>query len=484
MTTPTQEAIQASFTRLQNSLGLSRQDFSNLSWSFKFHPNQDQLLMEINNFNKELAETLLIFRQLLADTDDLEKTIDAAYLHYVVNTTGAVPKTQGSDPFDVFAFAKKYAKLISVGVGKTADNDPLLEIDDKSIPCPAWGVVPGWSAPLSLRKVGPVINRVRYGRDDLIPSSAFGFNGKSENHTLPNAMTMADLSNLAYFGATYVEKVLEQWGYGSFQWIEDEKTDTQAFVCGKDDHLVVCFRGTSSGKDALVDARFFKVDAFGGQGKVHRGFNGALDSVWDAVKVAVDTLGLGRRIFVTGHSLGAALAQLAAHRLALSQFEIAAVYVYGSPRVGNSDFAEAYNALIGKQTFLHINNSDIVTRIPLTILGYRHLGEGPMMFDKGHAITKMPQPKALVEEEEVEFEELNPEMQQEIEKQMEDVRLSMEASTRFLSTPPELLEAGSYKGFFEVGPVDDHSMAQYLFKFGCAIVDAEWKRIGESNSNE
>lgn len=57
------------------------------------------------------------------------------------------------------------------------------------------------------------------------------------------------------------------------------------------------------------------------------------------------------------------------------------------------------------------------------------------------------------------------------------MQTSIKASTRFLTTPPQTTAAGSYGTTFETGAVDNHGMDQYLFKFGCAIVDGEWRQL-------
>lgn len=334
-----------------------------------------------------------------------------------------------------------------------------------------------------LRKLGPVINRVRYGRDAVIPSSPFGFDENATGHSLQNAIALADCSHLAYFGAPYVEKQLQDWGYGPFRWVEDKKTDTQAFVAGRGEHLVVCFRGTSSGKDALVDTSFLKTAAFGGRGKVHRGFNKALDRTWGQLQEAVEALGPDRKLFICGHSLGAALAQLAAHRFALGGYKVAAIYVFGSPRVGNREFMDAYNELLEEKTFLHINNKDIVARIPPRILGFNHLGGSPRLFDEEHGITLIPKSRSFFDEEEqeMEFEELDEAAQKAILQEMEEARQCVEASTQFMEAPPTLTDDAKSRGFFDnIRPVDDHSMDEYLYKFGGAIVDEEWGRIEEA----
>ncbi len=227
MPVPEQEAIQQSLSALQSGATLLQKDFFNIAWGFGFHPDPDQFLLQTNAFNKKLAETLIVFRRRLSEAaanDDasLELVIDQAFLHYIVNTDGQIPESGDDDPFDVFDAAIRYAEWLNVGVSKQADGASLLEVDDKKVPCPEWGVLPGWSAAWSLRKVGPTINRLRYGRDDVIPSFAFGFDENAEGHTLQNAMTLADCSHLAYFGPAYVEKQLNRWGYGAFRWIEDK----------------------------------------------------------------------------------------------------------------------------------------------------------------------------------------------------------------------------------------------------------------------
>ena len=430
---------------------------------------------QVHDGNKKLAETLVIFRKRLAEAaamkQDLKPVIDRAFLHYTINTDGRIPEPEDADPFDVLEALNRYAGPIGARVIKEANGALFLQVDEHKKPFPEGA--PGLSAAGRLRSLGQVVNKVRYGRGDIIPSHAFGFDESAEDHALPNAMTLADFSHLAYFGPAFVEKQLGQWGYEIFQWIEDKKTDTQAFVTGNGGHLTVCFRGTSSGTDALADARFLKTDAFGGRGRVHRGFQGALDSVWGRLLAAVNSLGPTKKLFICGHSLGAALAQLAAHRFALGAYPVAGVYVYGSPRIGNRDFMDAYNELLEEKTFLHINNKDIVAQIPPRILGFNHLGGSPRLFDEGYAISLIPKSRGIFEEEamELDFESLDKATQEAIMEEMKAAQQCMEADTQVPNAAVESPEEAMARGLFDIAPVNDHSVDQYLFKFGCAIVD-------------
>ena len=72
-------------------------------------------------------------------------------------------------------------------------------------------------------------------------------------------------------------------GLTSVKWIDDKKSDTQAFVAMKGKSLYVVFRGTSSKKDAQNDASIDKVPFINPGDKVHIGFL----SSWDAVKNVV-----------------------------------------------------------------------------------------------------------------------------------------------------------------------------------------------------
>ena len=68
-------------------------------------------------------------------------------------------------------------------------------------------------------------------------------------------------------------------GLTSVKWIDDKKSDTQAFVALKGKSLYVVFRGTSSKKDAQNDVSIDKVPFIKEGDKVHIGFK----SSWDAL---------------------------------------------------------------------------------------------------------------------------------------------------------------------------------------------------------
>ena len=118
--------------------------------------------------------------------------------------------------------------------------------------------------------------------------------------------------------------------------------------------------------------------------KVHSGFLLAYLAVRSDILLAIKNL-KPRHVYVTGHSLGAALATLAALAAldiqlhsglsGYSSFQVT-MYNFGSPRVGNSVFAGLYNALV-RDSHRVVHDSDPVTQLPFSWLKpgqYVHIG--------------------------------------------------------------------------------------------------------------
>jgi triacylglycerol lipase len=156
--------------------------------------------------------------------------------------------------------------------------------------------------------------------------------------------------------------------------IDNEATDTRVVVCQNERELVVAFRGTADLRNWLtdLDARF-RGD-FGC--RVHAGFSAALDGVQGRLLAAI--AGTTKRIWITGHSLGGALAMLWAWRIANLKFQIskslAGVYTFGQPRVGDAGFRDCYDGLLKERTFRVVDGEDFITRIPWLLGAYRHCG--------------------------------------------------------------------------------------------------------------
>lgn len=149
-----------------------------------------------------------------------------------------------------------------------------------------------------------------------------------------------------------------------------DREGTQAFVAKNQRYAVLAFRGTEEDlRDILADIkiRFYR-DKTGA--KIATGFSEALTLVEKDVTQAVAQIDPNLPLYVTGHSLGGALAAVASTRIRPSD-RIAACYTFGCPRVGDGEFA---NQLWKVPVYRLVHAADIVPRFPLPF-GYRHAGD-------------------------------------------------------------------------------------------------------------
>jgi len=120
-----------------------------------------------------------------------------------------------------------------------------------------------------------------------------------------------------------------------------------------DNRMFLVFRGTSEIGDFKADLRYVKTDFFGG-GRVHLGFYTAFRKIEGAILDERENH-LGSLWICSGHSLGAALALLAAAR-----WKLTVAYLYGCPRVGNKAFVDRVQCPVRRFE----NRGDFVTRLP------------------------------------------------------------------------------------------------------------------------
>ncbi|KAL9683171.1 hypothetical protein QQ045_014988 [Rhodiola kirilowii] len=215
---------------------------------------------------------------------------------------------------------------------------------------------------------------------------------------------------------TTAETAMEAWamlasavGHPSFVKSEFEKlcfldnasTDTQVALWRDSARrrLVVAFRGTEQArwKDLMTDLMLVPAglnpERIGGDFKqevqVHSGFLGAYDSVRTRLESLVKlSIGFASdnevnqehnwKVYITGHSLGGALATLLALELSSSQLAkrgaiSVTMYNFGSPRVGNRRFAEVYNEKV-RDSWRVVNHRDIIPTVP-RLMGYCHVAQ-------------------------------------------------------------------------------------------------------------
>ena len=187
------------------------------------------------------------------------------------------------------------------------------------------------------------------------------------------------LSAAAYHDRLRAQDAVAALGLTDFRWFS--AASTQAFSAVGTNHLYVAFRGSEANPiDWSRNARFQPIA--GEFGRIHSGFDGGVEEVWREVLPVIEQS--GKPLVFTGHSLGGALAALAAIRADRAGHLVAAVYTYGQPRVGHRDFGRLFGDRLGDRAFRSINHVDLVTRVPLLLQGYRHVGER-IYFDRAGA---------------------------------------------------------------------------------------------------
>jgi len=136
---------------------------------------------------------------------------------------------------------------------------------------------------------------------------------------------------------------------------------TQAILVGFDKFIVLAFRGTeaTSIKDIKADTRANTI-VCETRGKIHAGFDEAFNNVRPDIEQELKKQGVREKpLFVTGHSLGGALATIAAKKLEHGG-GLAACYTFGSPRVGDEQWVEHIKTPI----YRLVNAADCVTMLP------------------------------------------------------------------------------------------------------------------------
>lgn len=199
-------------------------------------------------------------------------------------------------------------------------------------------------------------------------------------------LRLAQLSAIAYRPEAIAQEMLVQIGADRCKCFN--VGGTQAFVCALHDDAVISFRGTQPRElqDLLADANIAWRGFPNGDmpparrlGMVHAGFSAALECVYDEVeKHALKLHEGGAIIWITGHSLGGALATLMFARLVTAHAKLASqvrLVTFASPRVGDGEFLKAFEKVPLKDLVHHITlERDPVPLVPPFSMGYRQLG--------------------------------------------------------------------------------------------------------------
>jgi hypothetical protein len=192
----------------------------------------------------------------------------------------------------------------------------------------------------------------------------------TRNHDL----LCAEMSRLAYANPNVVADSLGHIGFSvdGFLGESTEGAPTKGFVASHALHglTVLAFRGTESGKfeDLISDLNTVQT-GFPAGGRIHTGFFQAYRSLHEKIGALLQTRQAS--LLITGHSLGAALATVAAVHHSPTM-----LITFGSPRVGDARCAAHLRSLADRSAIHRfVNCCDVVGRVP------------PERFDAAHFST-------------------------------------------------------------------------------------------------
>ena len=229
--------------------------------------------------------------------------------------------------------------------------------------------------------VPPLAGYPFFAHADLLP-----FQPGATGFSAVNAWWLADSSFLAYGTAEFIEEALRHSPLPAqgfhLDWL-GTPNDNRGMILSHDTAMIVAFRGTRlqthnlfdvaelvliNEDDLRTDSQFLPAVCRAG-GHVHEGFLAAYAEISDQLDAVVKAKRPEQLLWLTGHSLGGALATLAAAHFHSTPLH--GTYTYGSPRVGDAAFV---NVLPRLSHYRFVHRDDWVATVPPEFLGYLHGG--------------------------------------------------------------------------------------------------------------
>jgi predicted lipase len=155
--------------------------------------------------------------------------------------------------------------------------------------------------------------------------------------------------------------------------IEDTTMKTFGLVATQEQGCVLTFRGTKNARNTISDMDISATKPYSDcpDCALHTGFYKAWRSLAGPARAALQELGC-EDLRISGHSLGASMAVIAAFELADS-YKLSGVYTYGQPRTGNEQFVAAFSKRLATVPYFRVvNYRDPIPHLLPDNLGYCH----------------------------------------------------------------------------------------------------------------
>ena len=267
----------------------------------------------------------------------------------------------------------------------------------------------------------------------------------------PVAIELATCSSNAYLAPVFAEQELKQRGFTDVSTLNFGSSLGYVAMIG--DAAVIMFRGTNPPEIqdwlANINTKSYESE----DGNVHAGFWASYEALHDQL-IEVLRQKNTKRIWVTGHSLGGALAVVCSYRLMEDEGkEIAGVMTFGQPRVGSPEFCKHMDLELRGRMVHFVNENDLVPRIPPS---FEHFGS--LVWYRGGVIRRSRPPNLMMSsgadsKNDDEFVELPAMSQQEFEKAKRD--LNEQPKVQYSPDGQPLMQS-SFRY------IDDHDIELYI----------------------
>ncbi|MCK5736601.1 MAG: lipase family protein [Spirochaetaceae bacterium] len=230
----------------------------------------------------------------------------------------------------------------------------------------------------------------------LKESKKYPLEPKKTNYSPVNAWWFSECAFLAYTHPGFARMVYKLAGFDMFRFFHG--VGTECMVSWNNRVVIVAFRGTELKSRSVLheiqtDLNTIPVP-FESGGMVHKGFLKGLEEIWDGPEGLRSFLDERlnekphRPLWITGHSLGGALAALCFARIP----DAKGLYLFGAPRVGDKDFKKLFQ---GRSVWRIENARDPVPLVPPDIpsmkFNFVDLGTLKFIDNDGEILDKRPE---------------------------------------------------------------------------------------------
>lgn len=155
----------------------------------------------------------------------------------------------------------------------------------------------------------------------------------------------------------------------------DSIYDDKIYILYNNNKINVCFRGTYTMKDFLINLNFCKKKYFKNDIEIHAGYLNYYLNIKDNIKYKICNITQKHNItdiIFTGHSLGGSIATIASLDSTnyINNINIKCI-TFGAPKVGNDKFIDEFNKKI-LYSYRVVNSNDLIQYTPVFLFKHIH----------------------------------------------------------------------------------------------------------------